>query len=289
MSQQELLLIKAEEFERNGHVLHAVQIYLRVLNEFNEPKALIRLLNAYDKLNNLEAAVKISIQYFEKADVHDPELQMYTANFLLNRNKSEEALDILASVDTDKNIDACFLKGKAFYNTGEYKIAQMNFINYLERGNKSEAVPIAYLNLAETEIKLKNYDAAFEYAKEAESCYSDLPEIDYLYANIFYHKEMYQHAFDKIRKNLKDREPSSEHFRLAGKIAHKMHDYKKAEEYLYEFMKLAEADSEVYSLLGDTCLRIKKYEEAEKFFELALQKDPTAEDAREGLNKIIIN
>jgi len=284
MNQSDLLLKKADEFDRSGQTLHAVQIYQRVLDEFNEPKSLIRLLNAYKKLKNPGAGVKKIINYFNTG-FHDPDLILYAAHYLINSEMFDEAIEILSNVDKEKYPDACFLMGKSYMKLGEYKIAKSNFINYLERGNSLEAVPITFLFLSEVEIKLNNLDAALEYASQAEKEYHNLDEIDYLYARIYYLKGMYQHGYDRINK-IVDIDDISDKYLLAGKICYELSDYDSAFTYLSNYLEENMDCLEALILLGNCSLKLRKYEHAEEYFQSALKINPKDSNALNGLEAI---
>lgn len=285
LEQKDLLLKKAEDFDKNNQLLHASQIYLRILTEFGEPKALVRILNSYKKMGNPKAAANIALNYFNENQADD-DIIMYASNFLLTLEMYSEALQILCKIDAKNSPEAYFLIGKANFHLSNFKKARENFIDYLDNGDTAEAVPIAYVSLAETEIKLENLDAAQLYAEQAQQFYKDMPEIDYIFAEIFFLKEMYQHAMEKIRKNLKDNNSTAEDFLLAGRICYEMQDFQNSEKYLLKYLKNSGGDPYIYSILGESCLKNKKPNDAEKYFSRALKLDPSTNIAKEGLKKL---
>ena len=273
----------AESFEREGKLLHALQIYYILLkNKHHKKTAVIKLADIFQKFGKIEKAIILFEDYlFENLDI---EMQKYFAHYLIKNEKYEKALEVLEYISKESNPEIYFLNGLANYKLHDYEISKINFNEFIRKNKRSDLLPEAYLFLSKSYRHLKNYDLALENAKLSELIWNRNFELYLNLAKIYFHKEMYLHAFEAISKAIKINSSEFRLYKWAGKILYFMGEFEKAEDYLKTFINESDAvqDSEIYSLLGGTCLKNKKYNEARDYFELSLQLDPENESALKG-------
>ena len=279
MNEIEYKLKSALDFEKEGKLLHAVQI-LRPLLEDEKAKrtAGIRLAGIYEQLKNISAASTILKDYLnEKAD--DDNVRKFYSHFLIRQSMYEEALEVLSALPVELHLEVYFLLGIANFYLNDFKIAKINFEAFIKNNSKSDLLPEAHLYLAKTNSELEFYDNAMKAAKESEKLFSFNYEVHLTLAIIYYHKKMFYHANDSIKKALSMSEEDPILSEWAGKIFFKLGEFEKAENYLRSCVEQSRTSSEIYSLLGVACMNINKLEDAGKFFEESLKLNPDDEVA----------
>lgn len=273
----------AESFEREGKLLHALQIYYILLKNKNHKKtAVIKLADIFQKFGKIEKAILLFEDYlFENLDI---EMQKYFAHYLIKNEKYEKSLEVLEYISKESNPEIYFFNGLANYKLHDYEISKINFTEFIRKNKKSDLLPEAYLFLSKSYRHLNNYDLALENAKLSELIWNRNFELYLNLAKIYFHKEMYLHAFEAIGKAIKINNREFRLYKWAGKILYFMGEFEKAEDYLKTFINESDAvqDSEIYALLGGTCLKNKKYKEAHDYFELSLKIDPANEFSLKG-------
>lgn len=272
----------ASQFEDEKKYLHALQIYEPLLKAEKYKKIVhLRLSNIYEKLNNTSKAIELLQQYCE-TEPEDFSAHKYFVHFLLRHKYYEKALEFLSLIPTKESTEVFFLAGFANYHLGEFEIAKNHFTSFVENESKSELLFEAHHFLAKIYLNLGHLDEAEKSTLNSEKLFSQNPDLKFTQAKIFYYKEMYLHAYEKIRRALALNEAELNYMKWAGKILVKLEDFSKAENYLRNYINVSEADSELYFLLGLTCLNTDKINEAKSFFDKALEIDPNNEEARKG-------
>ena len=272
----------ASQFEDDKKYLHALQIYEPLVNDEQYTKiASLRLSNIYEKLNNAKKAIEL-LQNYCDAKPEDYSVKKYFAHFLLRHKKYESCLNLLSSIPADENTEVYFLKGYANYHLGDFEISKINFTLFIENEKKSELLFEAHHYLAKIFLNIGELDNAEKSVADSEKLFSQNPDLKLTQAIIYYYKEMYLHAYEKIRRALSLKEGEPNYIKWAGKILIKIEDYEKAENYLRSYITVSEPDSELLSLLGLACLNTNKMNDAKTYFLKALEIDPDNEVAMKG-------
>ena len=271
-------------FEDEGKYLHALNIYRSLL--FDQPDnkiVVIRLSDVFDKLNNKIAAVNILEKYVAK-NPDDNDLCLYLGEYLIKNSEFEKAADVLTFVDGEYKGVADYMIAVSYFNLGEYEISKLNFEQFISKNKGSNLIPDAYVYLAKSMMELNKVDDALEIMKECEKIFSLKWEVFLVFAQIYYRKEMYFHAYESIKSAIK-LESNLTIFEWAGKISLKMGKYENAEKYLRNSLKRNDVNPEIYSLLGLTYLKIQDFEKAKIHFVKALEMNPDDQLALDGISR----
>jgi len=282
----ELRMKFAQDYEATGDNLHAMQLYYSIIkDEPDYAEAYFSLAELFEKQGNIESAKKILTDHLYK----NPEnnlARLFYAQLLLRNSQWEDVIDVLQSLSiTDEPIAAFFL-GYSYFMLKNYEYAKINFQHFISSGKKTELLQETFIYLAKTEIQLRNFESALEYAKKSEIVYANFWELNLIFAIIHYHLDMYTHAISSISKarRLNANEPIV--YKWAGKIFLKVGEYLKAEENFHKYIGMVEYPaSEIYSELGEAYLKTNKIKDALQYYELALKIDPLNKFAVEGKNK----
>lgn len=282
----EFRIKQAKEFEANGMLLHALQIYKSILEDDPEYfEAYFELAGLYEALGNYKALYN----FLDEALLdfpHEDKLRLYYGQFLIKNNKWNKAIEILSLADIAKNPIVSFFIGYSHFALKEYELARLNFLNFISYVTDSELIYEAYLYLSKIEIQLINFESALKYAKKSEALYSNFWELNLIFAIIYYHLNMHTHAVTSIEKamRLNSREPSV--FEWSGNIYLKVGEYLKAEKQFTKYIESIEnASSDTYTKLAQICLKLDKAEDAIAYFDVAVKLDPQNKTAAAGKEK----
>ncbi len=273
----------AREFEAQGKLLHAVQIYLLIIQDHPDLiEAYFDLADLYESMGNIAPGVDIleslTIQYPD-----DKDIRLFLGQYLLRNSKWNEAIEVLSYILPEEEPMVSFFLGYSHYMLQEFEIARLNFLNFIPKQKHSELLYEANLYLAKIEVKLKNFERALNYAKKTEEFYSNFWELNFIYADCYYNLGMYAHAVNPVEKAIKLNPKEISLFKLAGKIHLKHGDYLKAEKHFLRFIESIEnVTSDDYTKLGEACLKAFKAKDAINYFDVAISLDPANKFAVEG-------
>jgi tetratricopeptide (TPR) repeat protein len=277
----------AAEFEMQGKLLHAAQVYSSIIN--NKPgftDAYFALGEVYEKLGNIEPAIELIKNYLSK-DPENKEVRIYLSEFLMRNKKWEEANEILSYILPEEEPLISFFLGYSHFMQKDYEVARINFVNFLQRGDQDEMLQEANLYIAKIDINLKDFNSALEFLKKTEAVYSNFWEWNLLISVVYYNLGMYTHAIKPVQKalalNPKERSAS----KWAGKIYMRTGDYIKAEKQFLNYIEAGDnAEADIYAELAEACLKSKKTADALAYFEIALKLDPENKFALEGKKNV---
>ncbi len=282
MLEVDYLIKKAADFESQGKLLHAIQIYQNIISNDNKSSIThIKLADLYDRMGNPDSAISVLSNFlFELPD--DIEARLFLGQLLVNHSKWNDAIEVLSEILPEKQPLASFLSGYACFMNQELELAEINFDNFLANSTNTEFNGEAYLYLAKIYLTQQKYDDALKAASTAEGILSYNWEVQLIFAIINYQKGMYLHAISFVEKALKlnSEEPSLKEW--AGKIHFKLADFVNAEKYFLDVIKNSKPSANTYSYLGLVCLNSNKHKEANKYFNKALNLDPNNELALDG-------
>jgi tetratricopeptide (TPR) repeat protein len=276
----------ASAFISEGKNLHAVQVYLNLIEETEREEIYFHLAELYEDMGFIDSGKNILSNLVRLKNNND--VTLYFGQYLLRNSRWIEAIEILNSI-SETTPAALFLIAYSYMMLNEFELAKEYFANFITFDEKNDLKQEANLYLAKIEYELRNYNSALNYATNAQYLYSDFWELNLILAKVYYSLDMFTHAVNPIQKALKLNPKDASVHEFAGKIYFQLQDFKKAEKYFSEFIDLSsEVSAEIYTLLAKSFVKQRKMEEANLFFELALQTDPAYQPAIAGkgaLNK----
>ncbi|MBP9121242.1 MAG: tetratricopeptide repeat protein [Ignavibacterium sp.] len=276
----------ASAFISEGKNLHAVQVYLNLIEETEREEIYFHLAELYEDMGFIDSGKNILSNLVRLKNNND--VTLYFGQYLLRNSRWIEAIEILNSI-SETTPAALFLIAYSYMMLNEFELAKEYFADFITFDEKNDLKQEANLYLAKIEYELRNYNSALNYATNAQYLYSDFWELNLILAKVYYSLDMFTHAVNPIQKALKLNPKDASVQEFAGKIYYQLQDFKKAEKYFSEFIDLSsEVSAEIYTLLAKSFLKQRKMEEANLFFELALQTDPAYQPAIAGkgaLNK----
>ena len=276
----------ASAFISEGKNLHAVQVYLNLIEETEREEIYFHLAELYEDMGFIDSGKNILSNLVRLKNNND--VTLYFGQYLLRNSRWIEAIEILNSI-SETTPAALFLIAYSYMMLNKFELAKEYFADFITFDEKNDLKQEANLYLAKIEYELRNYNSALNYATNAQYLYSDFWELNLILAKVYYSLDMFTHAVNPIQKALKLNPKDVSVQEFAGKIYYQLQDFKKAEKYLSEFIDLSsEVSAEIYTLLAKSFLKQRKMEEANLFFELALQTDPAYQPAIAGkgaLNK----
>lgn len=283
---------KARELEAQGKILHAVQIYESLINEFPEiPESYIHLADIFQARGQKESAEKIIRSIFERQS-DNYEIALYFSQFLMQNEKWDEAIKLLLDLTSDDPF-AAYLTGYCYFKKEEYDLAKEHLLNFVKSDEEPELILEAYFILAKSEFELQEYEDALKHAKKAELIFNDDWELYLIYAKIYYKFKMYTHSYESIKKGIKINGNKTLLHRWAGKINLKLENFSVAMEHFRKYIDLKDRiTSEDYTSLADACFQAGELNNALVYFESALKLNPESKQALDGRDKtynLIIN
>lgn len=276
-------LKKATTFINGGDLLAAIQIYKKLLNEKDANRtATIKLADIYDQLGKKEAAIKLFYDYLEQ-NKNDEEVIRLVSFYMLRNAMFKEALKFVDEFQHIDNENMDYIRSLLYFHTKQFEIAHIYFQNYIEKYESSEFIPNVYLYLSKTHLVFSEYDEALKNVKKSIEYSDKIPESYQIEAEIYYHKEMYYHAGESIRKALQINPTVIEWRHLQTRILLMLGELNKAESNLESTLDNSFTTAELLTILGQSYLKKDKVDSARNYFEKALKIHPEYSKAIDGL------
>ena len=275
----------AKDFELQGKLLHAIQIYKVLIEDYpDKTESYINLADVYQIIGQNESAERI-LGTIIKRQPANHELSIYFAQFLMQNNEWNRALDKLSELSSEDPF-VSYLTGYIYFMQNEPETAKLHFLRFIISDEEPELIHEAYLFLAKIEIELERYKDALRYAKKAEIMYDDFWELYLIYAKIYYSLQMYTHSSQSILEGIKLNPEETQLYEWAGKIEVKLNNFIQAKKYFEKHIDMKESiTSEDYFYLADACFRTGELKEALSFFDTAIKLNPENALALEGYEK----
>ena len=271
----------ASAFISEGKNLHAVQIYLNLIEETGRDEFYFQLAELYEDMGFIDSG-KIILSDLLSLKSSNYDIALYLGQYLLRNSRWIESIEVLKGI-SDLTTEALFLIAYSYMMLHEFELAKEYFSSFIISDQKGDLKQEANLYLAKIEYELHNYNSALNYATNAQYLYSDYWELNLILAKVYYSLDMYTHAVNPIQKALKLNSKDASVQEFAGKIFYELQDFNKAEKFFSEFIELSsEVSAEIYTLLAKSFVKQRKIDEANLFFELALQIDPDYQPAVAG-------
>ena len=276
----------ARDYESQGKLLHAAQIYSAIVEDYPDYiDVYFSLANLYEQMGNILPAVRLLKDLLGKRP-DDKDIRLFLGQYLLRNNKFDEAIEILSYIMPEEEPVVSFFIGYAHFVQSEFELAKINLLNFLSYQENTELIHEANIYLAKIELRLKNYESALSYAKKSDSIYSNFWELNQIYAETYYNLGMYAHAVAPVEKAIKLNPSEGLPYEWAGKIYLKLGDYQKAEKNFLKYIETIEdVSSDIYTKLAEACLKNKNPKDALAYYDIAIKLDPTNEMAVSGKNK----
>lgn len=275
----------ASSYESTGNYLHALQIYIALIEaDASNVEAYIRLVILYEKTGRIEEAETV-IDKLIIANQNSDYALIFATEFTLRYSHWSKALDVLKKIDAAAYPIAYYWSGLCNYNLKNYNQAKSSLEHLRKVDDKYEYWRHALFLLANIEFDTGNYNNALDYAQKIEYVYSDNWELYLLLAKIYLKLDMIVHAEEKIMKSLKFAKEKSSVIETAAIIFLRAGKYKKSEKYFNLLLESTdEISAEVYSSIGSIAEANKELEKARLYYELALSIDSGYQPAMSALN-----
>ncbi len=265
----------ARDFEVQGKLLHAAQVYISILNEYPDfTDAYFSLANLYELMGKIKPGIEL-LENFLDRNPKDYDVRFFLGQYLLRNSMWDEAVKILSFISPQENLMVSFFIGYSYFMLEEYELAEINFKNFISLNDKGDFLHEAYIYMAKIELYLERYESALDYAKKAEVLYSSFWELNLICAEIYYKTDMTAHALKEIEKaiKLKPQEPAVR--KLAGYICLQAKEYLRAEKQFLKFIEYKEDVSfDIYIKLAEICLKVEKIKNALIYYDIALKIEP---------------
>jgi tetratricopeptide (TPR) repeat protein len=273
----------AKEFEASGKLLHAVQVYKSIIENYpEETAAYFNLADLYEHFDKVDSAI-VLLKEFLNHDPENKEVRLFLGQYMMRNEKWREANDVLSYVLVEDEPIVSFFLGYSNFKLKKYKLSRTHFLDFISIEEHSELVQEAYLFLSKIEVALCDFKNALTFAKKAEVLYDNSWELNSIVAVSHFNLGMYAHAISSVEKAIRINQREKSLRELAGKIYLKSGEFLKAEENFLKYIELNDtASSELYSNLGEACFKGSKPKEALIYYEVALKIDPENQTALTG-------
>ena len=193
----------AKEFEASGRLLHAVQLYNNLIEEYpEESEAYFNLADLYEHFDKVEAGTEL-LEKFLNRDPENKAVRIFLGQYLMRNEKWREANNVLQYIPVEDEPIVSFFLGYSYFKLKQYKHSKTNFLNFISVEEHSELVQEAYLYLAKIEVELSDYKNALAFAKKADILYENSWELKAIFAVSYFNLGMYAHAVDPVEKAIK--------------------------------------------------------------------------------------
>ncbi len=287
MNQKEYMYSNALTMEKDGKLLHSLQIYEQLLDDKEMGKlAHIRVAAVYDKMGKTKSSVKLLSEFLQEVDNNDDEVRLFLGELMIKAGFYSDAIQNIGLLSGEIRSESYFLLGLANYGLHELNVAKINFSEFIRLNETTEYTIEAYLYLANISLMQNLLNEAIQYIEKAKEFSKDNLDIWFTAAKIYYFKEMYFHANDSIKKALKLKGNDARLLIWSAKINYQMGEFAEAEKCLNTLLEINSNDSEANAQLGLVLIKLNKYDEALGYFEKALVVDPQNQIALANKEKI---
>ena len=283
MNEFEIKFNQAEQLIQENKYLHAIQVLqsLLLVPEYNR-RSVIKLVEIYDLQGQINSASKILNNYLLQ-NQDDENIRAYFAHFLIRNEKFNEAHDILSGLSNKHHPEKSFLMGLVNFYLNDFEIALINFTEFISKNKNSDLLPDAYLFKAKCNIEKNDLEEAIYNLNYSIKFDSNNPETYTTFAKVYFLKEMYYHAQEKIKMSIELNPLDLNSLEWSGRIFYKLGEYKNAKKQFELVVEIDKSNSEVFAILGMSCFNLADYDSAKYYFDEALKLNSNNELALKGL------
>ncbi len=288
MDNKEYLFTKAVGLEKEGKLLHAIQIFQNLLDDKTYGKiSTIKLAAIYDKIGKTDSSVKLLERYLTEFDSEEDEVRIFLCELLIKISLYNEAIENIGRIKNGLIAEAYFLLGLAYYGLKNFALAKVNFEEFLRLNEKAEFIIETYIYLANIAMATSNNNEALNIIEKIKELGQDNIEMWFTAAKVYFMKNMFYHAGESIKKALKLNSNDPKLIYWGAKIDFQIGDLKEAETKINQLNEITEPNSEAYTLLGQIYISQNKFEDAILMFDKALNLNPNNQVAKKNKDKII--
>ncbi len=242
---------KARAFVEEGKLLHAEQIYRRLIQE--EPGfvgAYSELATIFAESSRPEASIEV-LNHARKQFPESIELTFMLGNVFLREARHDEALSCYKKIVDSKLPHVHFNMGVAYFLKGNLKSAEAQFRITLGRN-------------------------------------PNFPKINEYMGELLITRKSYAEAVQHLHRGITiDPYSRTAHF-LLGTAYHATSNLKKAYDEFVMAIDMDPNDAEGWYKCGEVLIELKRYDEAEKYTRKALELDPDSADALVNLGQLFL-
>ncbi len=287
MDNKEYMFTKAVELEKEGKLLHSIQIFQNLLDDSTYGKiSTIKLAAIYDKMGKTESSVKLLERYLTEVDSEEDEIRIFLCELLIKISLFNKAIENIGKIKNGLIAEAYFLLGLAYYGLKNFSLAKVNFEEFLRLNEKAEFIIETYIYLANIAIATNKYNDALNIIEKIKELGEDNIEMWFTAAKVYFMKNMFYHASESIKKAIKLNPTDPKLLYWGAKIDFQIGSFGEAEYKIEQLIKISEPNSEVYTLLGQVYLSQNKIELSNEMFEKALLLNPDNQIAKANKEKI---
>ncbi|MBK8344058.1 MAG: tetratricopeptide repeat protein [Bacteroidetes bacterium] len=267
------------EHTEMGELIELFEKYLNSNEQhFFDEDSLERILEYYEMRNLPERAEAVA-DYAINQNPYSSDFLVRKAEFLVNRKKYNEALDLLdkAFLFDSHEIDIYLLRSDIFIETNQPEKAEAILFEALEIADDEEK-DVVYAELSDIYEIQENFDKAFDCLAKALTINPSSEDALYKLSHIVDMTDKYDESV-KLHKEIIEKEPYAwlAWFNL-GRAYMGLSLYEKAIESFEFVMAIDENFDLVYRDAADVYYRIENFEKAIAMFELAHEKSGGYED-----------
>jgi tetratricopeptide (TPR) repeat protein len=278
----------AAAYQDLGEHAKAIEIYEKLLKEDSSPRLVFLLINAYRLNHQLDKAVAMGRQQFEKTP-GETNIGLVYARALADSGNTKEGAEILkkllqadpSNVDIYVNLSQVYLQGK------EYSEAEKILERAEAKKLDSERVKFQLGTIYE---KQKDFDKAESVFKEV---LKDNPKnaivLNYIGYMLADQGVRLQEAVKYVEEALAIDPNNGAYLDSLGWAFFKLNELEKAEKYLLQAIDLVKNDPVIHDHLGDLYFRTGDLEKAKDFWTKSISAGTEPEDiqkVREKLEKL---
>ena len=279
-------LKRAQEFEGGGKILHAIQLYQAIIDDFPEDTtAWFRLIEIYENMEKMDSALKIMAELREHLP-DELEVRLFTGHFYFKYQMWEESIAVLGGVEMEAEPIAFFILGLAYFHTGKFRESATHLTGFVNFEKNSAFLGESYLYIARCYFEMNQAHVALPYLEEAIKLAPTNPEVYFYQAAYYLSVGMNSHASTQISIAIELGTGNRLVFELAVEIYDKNREFSKLESLCKKYIEEFEPSSKIYAYLGKVLLMRNRYKEAAGYLETALKLNPDNRFANDVLKEL---
>ncbi len=281
-------LRRAEEFEGGGKLLHAIQMYQAITDDFHDdPTAWYKLVEIYEKMGKEDSAMNLIEEMLEHFN-DDEDIRLFAGHFYFKHQMWEDSIRVLENLE-DMNFDTItyFIYGLSCFHTGRFEDAIQKLSLFLELEKDSAFLGDTNLYLAECYMILGKLNVALPHLERAAQLMPTNPEVYHFLAAYYFQIKMTAHAAEHIETAISLGATMTGTWELGAMIYEKMKDMSRLERLCRKYIAEENEPSPVmFNALARAVLEKNKYSEAEGYLRSSLAIDPNDRDTIELMNML---
>lgn len=244
-------LQQASDFTDAGKYLHAIQIYVSLLEKYGADSLIVfPLYNIYLKLNNFTAAKNL-LKMKVESNPEDISFRILYSSILTKMNDWNEALNELKLISSYEDSIVDYMLGEVYFNLKNYDKSINHFLKYINQNKINEFYELSVLRIAEIKIYFNEFDDALKFLNKIETLSQANFKYHFLKAKIYYNLSMTYNASSAIKRALKLNPNDGNLLLTAARIFYNSKEFDKCIKCANDFFLYQEdISSEIYFELG---------------------------------------